>query len=110
MSVWWYLFAPLLLMNGDPTPSVAFPYPTEELCQEALEDSKTEIGMDAEIIDGFWVCIAVEFDPSRYDRPPEPAPSPPPRHIPGKDEARACGEDGTVDEDPNPDFPPPHCG
>jgi hypothetical protein len=23
---------------------------------------------------------------------------------------RSCGESGTVDEDPNPDFPPPHCG
>jgi hypothetical protein len=21
-----------------------------------------------------------------------------------------CGENGTVDEDPNPDFTPPHCG
>lgn len=22
----------------------------------------------------------------------------------------SCGTNGTVDEDPNPDYPPPHCG
>lgn len=89
--IWWYLFAPLLLANGDPTPALAFPYPSEEACTRALDDAKTAAAMDSDIIDAFFVCVSVEFDPSRYDRPPalpnetKPAPE---KRLPSKDEAR----------------------
>lgn len=89
--IWWYLFAPLLLMNGDPTPALAFPYPSEEACTRALDDAKTAAAADSDIIDAFFICVSVEFDPSRYDRPPQgglPNETKPEKHLPSKDEAK----------------------